>query len=105
MGWLTKVRREKELELQQGTVRHAGYNCDRCKMAPILGTRWTCYTCARLGDQVDFCCDCAPTGVVLGNHTADHRLRPIRKEKRSASQDSDYTSSSSSYLDTNYFNV
>jgi len=109
LKWLKRIRREKELELKEGTSTlfvHTGYKCDGCGKEPIKGGRFTCLECDT-DDQVDFCLDCAPKGITFedkANHKTEHKLRPVRKKLTdlpSATADADYLFQTN-YLDPNF---
>lgn len=105
--WLKRIRREKELEQQSATpLLHHGFRCDGCNQEPILGGRFQCSDCLDT-DTVDFCCNCAPKGLEIGNHKKDHKLKPVRiKVVKTLLVDRDYigpsASSSRNYLDPNF---
>ena len=86
--WLKRIRREKELEQREGKNKpttHFGYKCDGCGKDPILGGRFICVDCAKKGESIDLCCECAPKisqlkriGAEFG-HKSEHTIRPVRK--------------------------
>ncbi len=112
--WLKRIRREKELEQQQGEpVVHRGFRCDGCSVEPIVGGRFQCAECL-VPDTVDFCCECAAKGLEVGNrHKKSHVLMPVRRKKNAvlssattrastpAEVDCDYLDSRN-YLDPNF---
>jgi len=118
LKWLKRIRREKELELREGSSSstlfvHTGYKCDGCGQEPIKGGRFTCLECdkdqSQISGGIDFCLECAPKGLVSDekpSHTSNHNLRPVRKkmtELPTATADLDYLFQNN-YLDSNFVN-
>lgn len=101
--WLKRIRREKELEQQNGQPWvHVGFRCDGCNVEPIVGARFQCAQCVR-PDTVDFCVECAPKGLAVGNHTRDHPLKPVRKKFKKSFVDKEYSNTAAkNYLDPNF---
>ena len=101
--WLKRIRREKELEQQMlAPMLHHGFRCDGCDQEPIVGGRFQCSDCLDT-DTVDFCCDCAPKGLEIGNHKKDHKLKPVRQKRVKSLVDREYVApASGNYLDPNF---
>ena len=92
---LLQIRKEKEHELNEGTVEHVGFSCSRCRQTPLLGTRWHCTICqGRTADEmggVDLCNDCMSQEYQAGGHTLMHRMMPCRERVGSCQyMDEDY---------------
>ena len=116
--WLKRLRREKEWEQRESAEKsnvsemvHLGFSCDNCGQDPIVGPRFTCLQCLRMGDtSVDLCSTCAPLNPVLASqrHIQSHTFRPARKRRANvAIVDKEYVVKSTqgslaNYLDPNY---
>ena len=81
-------------------ISSRGFRCDGCDRSPIVGGRFQCSVCVA-PDTVDFCCECAPKGLEVGDHhKGDHVLKPVRKK---AALDQEYwVLGSQGYLDPNF---
>ena len=121
LKWLKRIRREKELELREGSSSsnatlslfvHTGYKCDGCQIEPITGGRFTCIECIDSMDaSIDFCLDCIVPAALDGvkvegkpEHTREHTLKPVRKKIISdlpQTADKDYLYLEN-YLDPNF---
>ncbi|XP_067143822.1 ZZ-type zinc finger-containing protein 3 isoform X2 [Centruroides vittatus] len=100
-----KKLREKKLH-DHGLAQHVGYSCNRCNVAPIIGTRWHCVECPTK-ESVDFCSDCVDCMHECNFHTSDHKLEPITQaQSQNRCLDRDYMhflgGGDYNYLDPNY---
>ena len=104
--WLKRVRREKELEARSGDkIVHVGFRCDGCDVEPIVGGRFQCVDCLK-NDTVDFCLECAPKGLKIGDkHDKSHKLKPVRRKRDflSSTVDAEYRETAKmGYLNPNF---
>lgn len=102
---LKQLKREKLR--QQSQMTHSGYQCDKCGVEPIVGTRWHCSDCPS-STSTDLCQKCMDSDDYRSFvHSSTHHLEPIRFKMEATYIDNDYTRFQQqqgpyNYLDPNY---